>query len=48
MKVILGAIAISQGRQNELILGDLSTQIDQGSAWDYMKDMISLLEESKT
>ena len=48
MKVILGAIAISQGKQKELILWDLSTKIDQGSAWDYMENMISLLEGDKT
>ena len=44
MKVILGAIAISQWKQNELILGDLSTKIDQGSAWDYVCAMIWLVE----
>jgi GDPmannose 4,6-dehydratase len=48
MKVILGAIAIAQWKQKELILWDLSTKIDQWSAWDYMENMISLLEEGST
>jgi len=47
MKVILGAIAISQGKQDELVLWDLSTKIDQWSAWDYMENMITLLEGDK-
>ena len=48
MKVILAAIAISQGKQSELILWDLSTKIDQWSAWDYVGAMMKLVEQRRT
>lgn len=48
MKVILAALAISQWRQNELILGDIDTKIDQWSAWDYVDAMTCLLSQNKT
>ena len=43
-KIIQGALAIRQGRQQELILGDLSAEADWGYAPDYVDAMVRILE----
>jgi GDPmannose 4,6-dehydratase len=43
-KIIKGALAIKKGRQQELILGDLSAEADWGYAPDYVEAMVRILE----
>lgn len=47
MKVIQGAINISKWLQENIILGDLSTQVDWWYAWDYIEAMYWLLQSDK-
>ncbi|HMS91723.1 MAG TPA: GDP-mannose 4,6-dehydratase, partial [Candidatus Absconditabacterales bacterium] len=47
MKIIQGAIKISQGIQNTITLGDISTQVDRGYAGDYIEAMFGLLQSDK-
>jgi GDPmannose 4,6-dehydratase len=44
MKVVTGAINIQSGKQEELIVGDLSTEVDWGYAGDYMEAARRILE----
>jgi GDPmannose 4,6-dehydratase len=43
-KICLGAAAIAQGRQSELLLGDLAAQRDWGHARDYVEGMWRTLQ----
>jgi GDPmannose 4,6-dehydratase len=43
-KIIQGALAIRQGRQQQLVLGDLSAEADWGYAPDYVEAMVRILE----
>jgi GDPmannose 4,6-dehydratase len=45
-KIILGALAIKEGRQDKLLLGDLSAEVDWGYAPDYVDAMVRILEAS--
>ncbi len=47
MKIIQWAIKISQWIQNTITLGDISTQVDRGYAWDYIEAMFWLLQSDK-
>jgi GDPmannose 4,6-dehydratase len=46
-KIIRGARAIASGRQDQLILGDLSARVDWGYAPDYVEAMRGILELPK-
>ena len=43
-KIILGALAIREGRQQQLVLGDLAAEADWGYAPDYVDAMVRILE----
>ncbi len=43
-KVIQGALAIKKGRQQSLVLGDLSARVDWGYAPDYVDAMVRILD----
>lgn len=47
MKIIQWAINISKWLQDKLVLGDLSTQVDRWSAYDYVEAMYQLLQSDK-
>lgn len=47
MKIIKGAVNIKNGRQNKLILGDLSAVVDWGYAPDYVDAMHRILNIGK-
>lgn len=42
-KIIRGAIAIKEGRSKQLVLGDLSAEVDWGYASDYVDAMMRIL-----
>jgi GDPmannose 4,6-dehydratase len=44
-KICLGAAAIKQGRQQELVLGSLTSQRDWGDARDYVRGMWQALQQ---
>ena len=46
-KVSLGAARIAAGRQNELVLGDLSARRDWGYAGDYVRAMWLMLQQGE-
>lgn len=43
-KVIQGALAIKKGREERLVLGDLSAEVDWGYAPDYVEAMVRILD----
>ena len=46
-KIVRGAVAIKQGRQSKLVLGDLDAVVDWGYAPDYIEAMVRILELSE-
>ncbi len=42
-KIVQGALRIRSGQQSELVLGDLSAQVDWGAASDFVRAMTGIL-----
>ncbi len=47
-KIVETVVAIKQGKKNELILGNLESQIDWGYAPDYMKAVYQMMRQEKS
>jgi len=47
-KIIRGALAIKQGREQNLVLGNLSAEADWGYAPDYVEAMVRILDVPQT